>query len=166
MENPLLNTLDLEFIPYSKIKNSDYLPAFEYAISKANESISELIKQPNEIKFDLKKFETSTDLYDQIKSIFNNKRRVNSLDEEQLQIEKINNLISKFESSIYMNKELYSKFKSLDINSLNLQEKAVYNYHMRKFLENGYRSDMDPDQKIMDRLKEINSSLRLRKKFN
>ena len=159
MENPLLNTLDLEFIPYSKIKNSDYLPAFEYAISKANESISELIKQPNEIKFDLKKFETSTDLYDQIKSIFNNKRRVNSLDEEQLQIEKINNLISKFESSIYMNKELYSKFKSLDINSLNLQEKAVYNYHMRKFLENGYRSDMDPDQKIMDRLKEINSSL-------
>ena len=159
MENPLLNTLDLEFIPYSKIKNSDYLPAFEYAISKANESISELIKQPNEIKFDLKKFETSTDLYDQIKSIFNNKRRVNSLDEEQLQIEKINNLISKFESSIYMNKELYSKFKSLDINSLNLQEKAVYNYHMRKFLENGYRSDMDSDQKIMDRLKEINSSL-------
>ena len=159
MENPLLNTLDLEFIPYSKIKNSDYLPAFEYAISKANESISELIKQPNKIKFDLKKFENSTDLYDQIKTIYNNKRRVNSLDEEQLQIEKINNLISKFESSIYMNKELYSKFKSLDINSLNLQEKAVYNFHMRKFLENGFRGDMDTNQKIMDRLKEINSSL-------
>jgi Zn-dependent oligopeptidase len=54
MENPLLNLLNLEFIPYSQIKNSDYLPAFEYAISKANESISELISQPNEIKFDLK----------------------------------------------------------------------------------------------------------------
>ena len=159
MENPLLNTLDLEFIPYSKIKNSDYLPAFEYAISKANESISELIKEPNEVKFNLKKFENSTDLYDQIKTIFNNKRRVNSLDEEQLQTEKINNLISKFESSIYMNKELYSKFKLLDRNSLNLQEKASYNFHMRKFLENGFRNDTEINQNILDRLKEINTSL-------
>ena len=158
MENPLLNLLNLEFIPYSQIKNSDYLPAFEYAISKANESISELISQSNEIKFDLKKFETSTDLYDQIKTVYNNKRRVNSLDEEQLQTEKINDLISKFESSIYMNKELYSKFESLDINSLNQQEKAAYNYHMRKFLENGYRG-VNTDTKILDRIKEINSAL-------
>ena len=158
MENPLLNLLNLEFIPYSQIKNSDYLPAFEYAISKANKSISELISQPNEIKFDLKKFETSTDLYDQIKTVYNNKRRVNSLDEEQLQTEKINDLISKFESSIYMNKELYSKFESLDINSLNQQEKAAYNYHMRKFLENGYRG-VNSDTKILDRIKEINSAL-------
>jgi peptidyl-dipeptidase Dcp len=158
MENPLLNVLNLEFIPYSKIKNSDYLPAFEYAISKANESISELINKQKEEKLDLKKFENSTDLFDQIKVIYNNKRRVNSLDEEGLQTEKINNLISKFESSIYMNKDLYSKFKSLDINSLNLQEKAAYNYHMRKFLENGYVGDL-ADQTTLDRLKEINSSL-------
>jgi len=158
MENPLLNILNLEFIPYSKIKNSDYLPAFEYSISKANESISELLNISNEEKFDLKKFENSTDLFDQIKVIYNNKRRVNSLDEEGLQTEKINNLISKFESSIYMNKEIYSKFKSLDINSLNLQEKAAYNYHIRKFLENGYVGD-SADQSTLDRLKEINSSL-------
>ena len=158
MENPLLNILNTEFIPYSKIKNSAYLPAFEYAINKANESISSLIKDSKEEKFDLKKFETSTDLFDQIKVIYNNKRRVNSLDEEELQKEKINNLISKFESSIYMNKELYLKFKSLDINSLNLQEKAAYNFHMRKFLENGY-CGVDTDQSKLDRLKEINSSL-------
>ena len=158
MENPLLNLLDLEFIPYSKIKNSDYLPVFEYAISKANESISDVINQSKEGKFDLKKFENSTDLYDQIKVVYNNKRRVNSLDEEGLQTEKINNLISKFESSIYMNKELYSKFKSININSLNLQEKAAYNYHMRKFLENGY-CGLETSQSTLDRLKEINSSL-------
>ena len=158
MENPLLNLLNLEFIPYSKIKNSDYLPAFEYAISKANESISELLNKPKEEKFDLKKFENSTDLFDQIKVVYNNKRRVNSLDTEQLPTEKINNLISKFESSIYMNKELYSKFKSLDINSLNLQEKAVYKYHMRKFLENGYTGE-NPSQSTLERIKEINSSL-------
>ena len=158
MENPLLNLLNLEFIPYTKIKNSDYLPAFEYAISKANESITELLNKPKEVKFDLKKFENSTDLFDQIKVVYNNKRRVNSLDIEQLPTEKINNLISKFESSIYMNKELYSKFKSLDINSLNLQEKAVYNYHMRKFLENGYTGE-NPSQSTLERIKEINSSL-------
>ena len=91
MENPLLNVLNLEFIPYSKIKNSDYLQAFEYSISKANESISELLNISNEEKFDLKKFENSTDLFDQIKVIYNNERRVNSLDEEGLQTEKINN---------------------------------------------------------------------------
>ena len=158
MENPLLNILNLEFIPYEKIKNSDYLPAFEYSISKANESISELINHPKEIEFDIKKFETSTDLFDQIKVIYNNKRRVNSLDEDELQTEKINNLISKFESSIYMNKDLYSKFKSLDINTLTSQEKAAYKYHMRKFLENGYK-EINIDKNILDRIKEINSAL-------
>ena len=98
--------------------------------------MSELINQPNDVKFDLKKFENSTDLYDQIKIIYNNKRRVNSLDEEGLQTEKINDLISKFESSIYMNQELYLKFKSLEVNSLNKEEKAVFNFYIRKFLEN------------------------------
>ena len=57
-----------------------------------------------------------------------------------------------------MNKELYSKFKSININSLNLQEKAAYNYHMRKFLENGY-CGLETSQSTLDRLKEINSSL-------
>ena len=158
MENPLFNVLNEEFIPYSKIKNSDYLPAFEYAISKANESMSELINQPKDVKFDLKKFENSTDLYDQIKIIYNNKRRVNSLDEEGLQTEKINDLISKFESSIYMNQELYLKFKSLEVNSLNKEEKAVFNFYIRKFLENGL-GEGGVRQNSLDRLKEINSSL-------
>ena len=155
MENPLINILNYEFIPYNLIKNSHFLPAFEYAINKSTEEINKILEEE---KLDLKKFESSTDLFDQIKTIYNNKRRIDSLDENDLQTEKINNLISNFESNLYMNEKLYLKFKSINTNNLNLEEKAVYNFHIRKFLENGLTQN-EINTKILDRIKEINSLL-------
>ena len=155
MEYPLINILNYEFIPYNLIKNSHFLPAFEYAINKSTEEINKILEEE---KLDLKKFESSTDLFDQIKTIYNNKRRIDSLDENDLQTEKINNLISNFESNLYMNEKLYLKFKSINTNNLNLEEKAVYNFHIRKFLENGLTQN-EINTKILDRIKEINSLL-------
>ena len=155
MENTLINILNYEFIPYNLIKNSHFLPAFEYAINKSTEEINKILEEE---KLDLKKFESSTDLFDQIKTIYNNKRRIDSLDENDLQTEKINNLISNFESNLYMNEKLYLKFKSINTNNLNLEEKAVYNFHIRKFLENGLTQN-EINTKILDRIKEINSLL-------
>ena len=155
MENPLINILNYEFIPYNLIKNSHFLPAFEYAINKSTEEINKILEEE---KLDLKKFESSTDLFDQIKTIYNNKRRIDSLDENDLQTEKINNLISNFESNLYMNEKLYLKFKSINTNNLNLEEKAVYNFHIRKFLENGLTQN-EINTKILDHIKEINSLL-------
>ena len=155
MENPLINILNYEFIPYNLIKNSHFLPAFEYAINKSTEEINKIITEEN---LDLKKFESSTDLFDQLKSIYNNKRRIDNLDEKDLQPEKINNLISNFESNLYMNEKLYLKFKSININNLNLEEKAVYNFHMRKFLENGLNQN-EINTNVLNRIKEINSLL-------
>ena len=155
MENPLINILNYEFIPYNLIKNSHFLPAFEYAINKSTEEINKILEEE---KLNLKKFESSTDLFDQIKTIYNNKRRIDSLDENDLQTEKINNLISNFESNLYMNEKLYLKFKSINTNNLNLEEKAVYNFHIRKFLENGLTQN-EINTKILDRIKEINSLL-------
>ena len=57
-----------------------------------------------------------------------------------------------------MNQELYLKFKSLEVNSLNKEEKAVFNFYIRKFLENGL-GEGGVRQNSLDRLKEINSSL-------
>ena len=115
-DNPLLKIFETELIPYDKIKNEHYFPAFEKIVKDANLEYDKIIK--GELSFTINNFEKISDLFDQIKIIYNNKRRLNSLDEENLKKKEIDSLISDFESNIYMNKELYSKFKEIDINNL------------------------------------------------
>ena len=150
--NPLLKIFETELIPYDKIKNEHYLSAFEKIVKDANLEYDKIIK--GELSFTINNFEKISDLFDQIKIIYNNKRRLNSLDEENLKKKEIDSLISDFESNIYMNKELYSKFKEIDINNLTKEEKSAYNTHMRKFLENGM--NISNEETKFKRLKEIN----------
>ena len=81
-KNYLLDILDYELIPYDKIKNEDYLPAFQKSITIMNDEFSKIISQKTPLN--LSSFEKSTFLFDQLKSIYNNKRRSDSLDEENL----------------------------------------------------------------------------------
>ena len=151
-KNYLLDILDYELIPYDKIKNEDYLPAFKESISMMNNEFSKLISQ--ESPLNLSSFEKCTFLFDQLKIIYNNKRRSDSLDEENLHKEEIDKLINETELSIYTNKDLFKKFKELKEEEFKTtEEKYVYKFHMRKFLENGmFISD---DDKKLERLKEI-----------
>ncbi len=150
--NPLLKIFETEFIPYKIIKNEHYFPAFEKAIKDANNEFEKIIN--GKIPFSLSSFEKITDFYDQLKILYNNKRRLNSLDEENLKKKEIDSLISEFESNIYMNKDLYMKFKELEVSNLSNEEKSAYKTHMRKFLENGMNILNEEDK--LKRLKEIN----------
>ena len=151
-KNILLDILNFELIPYDKIKNSDYLPAFQKSISIMNEDFSKIISDPSPLN--LSTFEKSTFLFDQLKIIYNNKRRSDSLDEENLHKEEIDKLINETELSIYTNKDIFKKFKELKEDELKTtEEKYVYKFHMRKFLENGmFISD---NEEKLKKLKEI-----------
>ena len=152
IQNYLLDILNYELIPYDKIQNGDYLPAFQKSINDMNESFSKIISEKTPLN--LSNFEKSTFLFDQIKTIYNNKRRSDSLDEENLHKEEIDKLINETELSIYTNKDLFKKFKELKEDEFKKkEEKYVYKYHMRKFLENGMFI-ADNEEKLK-KLKEI-----------
>ena len=152
IQNYLLDILNYELIPYDKIKNEDYLPAFQKSINIMNEEFSKLLVEDTPLN--LSNFEKSTFLFDQIKAIYNNKRRSDSLDEKNLHKEDIDKLINETELSIYTNKDLFKKFKELKEDEFKTkEEKYVYKFHMRKFLENGmFISD---DEEKLKKLKEI-----------
>ena len=150
--NYLLDILNFELIPYDKIKNEDYLPAFKKSISLMNEEFSKIISKNTPLN--LSDFEKSTFLFDQIKIIYNNKRRSDSLDEKNLHKEEIDKLINETELSIYTNKDLFKKFKELKEEDFKTtEEKYVYKFHMRKFLENGMF--ISEDEEKLKKLKEI-----------
>ena len=128
--NFLLNAIKDTFIQFDKITNEMYLPAFEEAIKQANESIDKLIKEG----FTLALFEKATDLFDQIKIIYNNQRRMDSLNEENLQTEKINTLLSNFETSIYSNKALFDKFMSYKSKRNDKETESAFDVHYSKFI--------------------------------
>ena len=151
-KNYLLDILDYELIPYDKIKNEDYLPAFQKSITIMNDEFSKIISQKTPLN--LSSFEKSTFLFDQLKSIYNNKRRSDSLDEENLHKEEIDKLINETELSIYTNKDLFNKFKELKEDEFKTtEEKYVFKFHMRKFLENGMFISENTEK--LERLKEI-----------
>ena len=151
-KNYLLDILDYELIPYDKIKNEDYLPAFQKSIAIMNDEFSKIISQKTPLN--LSSFEKSTFLFDQLKSIYNNKRRSDSLDEENLHKEEIDKLINETELSIYTNKDLFNKFKELKEDEFKTtEEKYVFKFHMRKFLENGMFISENTEK--LERLKEI-----------
>ena len=151
-KNILLDILNYELIPYDKIKNSDYLPAFKKSIEVMNEDFSKIISDPSPLNLSL--FEKSTFLFDQLKIIYNNKRRSDSLDEENLHKEEIDKLINETELSIYTNKGIFKKFKELKEDELKTtEEKYVYKFHMRKFLENGMF--ISENEEKLKKLKEI-----------
>ena len=145
--NFLLNAIKDTFIQFDKITNEMYLPAFEEAIKQANESIDKLIKEG----FTLALFEKATDLFEQIKIIYNNQRRMDSLNEENLQTEKINTLLSNFETSIYSNIALFDKFMIYKSKINDKETESAFNVHYRKFIENG----MQQTEENSKRLKEI-----------
>ena len=152
IKNYLLDILNFELIPYDKIKNEDYLPAFKKSISLMNEDFSKIISKNTLLN--LSDFEKSTFLFDQIKIIYNNKRRSDSLDEKNLHKEEIDKLINETELSIYTNKDLFKKFKELKEEDFKTtEEKYVYKFHMRKFLENGMF--ISEDEEKLKKLKEI-----------
>ena len=154
-KNILLDILTYELIPYDRIKNEDYLPAFQESINIMKDKFSKLISDNSPL--DLSAFEASTFLFDQIKIIYNNKRRSDSLDEKDLHKEEIDKLINETELYIYTNKDIFKKFKELKEEEFKTtEEKYAYKFHMRKFLENGMFIEVEEN---LEKLKKIKIKL-------
>lgn len=169
-----MNILDYPFstpyssIPFSKIKNTDYLPAFKKAIKDAKSEIDAIThhtKVPT-FKNTIEALDFAGDRLDQISSIFFNLNSAETNEEIQKIAQKVSPLLAEFSNDITLNKRLFKRVKTVyEIkNELNLsvEQQTLLENKYKGFVRNGANL---PEAK-REQLRAINKKLsKLKLKF-
>ncbi|WP_339785123.1 M3 family metallopeptidase [uncultured Imperialibacter sp.] len=163
MSNPLLENFNTPFdtIPFSKIKNEHFLPAFIEGIRLAKEEIALLTESTEPATFEntVVALEASGNKVDLISNIFFNLNSAETSDEMQALAKDISPLLSEFSNDVMLNEELFRKVKlvyesvdktKLDEESLTLLEKTY-----KGFVRNGANLPADKKEKLRAIDKEI-----------
>ncbi len=161
--NPLLQTWDTPYQtpPFSKIKESDYEPAFKAAIKEQNEAIEAIIsntKTPN-FKNTIEAYEHSGDLLDRISSLFFNLNSANTNSEMDKVAEIITPLITEHEDNLKLNQALFERVKTVydnqDQETLTQEQTVLLKKLYRSFVRGGALLN----EKEQEKLRAINTRL-------
>src|SRR5690554_7768881 len=167
MSNILLTAFDLA--PFSKIKNSDFEPAFEQAISDAKEEIQQIIDQKEAPTFQntLEAMAYSGMQLDRISTIFFNLNSAETNEELQEIAQKVAPKLSAFSNDVSLNSDLFARVKkvyeTVDKATLTTEQSTLLEKTYKSFVRNG--ALLNEDQK--KQLREIDAELAvLTLKFN
>src|SRR5690554_1900665 len=113
MENILLTPFDLA--PFSKIKTTDYEPAFERAIANAKDEIQQIIDQAETADFEntIEAMAFSGMQLDRISNIFFNLNSAETNDELQNIAQIVAPKLSAFANDISLNPDLFARVKQV-----------------------------------------------------
>lgn len=115
--NPLLDKFDTPFetVPFSKIKNEHFKPAFEAAIAKAKEEVALIVNNLNTPTFEntTEALELSGKLLARISSVFFNLNSAETNEEIQQIAQEVSPKLSKFSNDIRLNENLFQKVKEV-----------------------------------------------------
>ncbi|MBZ4187572.1 peptidyl-dipeptidase Dcp [Niabella beijingensis] len=144
-ENPLFteSTLPYHTIPFDKIKETDFEPAFEKGMKEEMTEIDSIIVNPAAPTFEntLVALERSGRLLDRAGSAFNALTGANTNDRLQRIQEALAPRLSAHSDLIYMNRKLYEKvdaiYKQLNTLKLDAESKRLVEYYHQKFLMSG-----------------------------
>ena len=143
--NPLLEKFNTPYntVPFSKIKEEHYKPAFKKAIVLAKKEIEEITLNTNKPNFQntIVALENSGDLLDRISSIFFNLNSAETNDTIQSIAQEISPLLSEFSNDIRLNEILFKKVKTVyeqrkQLN-LNAEEQMLLEKQYKGFSRNG-----------------------------
>ena len=161
-QNPLLQKSTLPFgaPDFSKIKESDYLPAIEASIENQRENIRKIVgnKQKPNFKNTILAYENSGMLLDRVTSVFfglTSAHKTPGIAETQ---EKVTPMLTELENEIYFNKNLFERIKYVydhEYDKLKGEDKRLTEVIYKGFVRSGA---LLPDDK-MERMKQINSRL-------
>ncbi len=161
-QNPLLQKSTLPFgaPDFSKIKESDYLPAIEAGIENQRENISKITgnKQKPNFKNTILAYENSGMLLDRVTSVFfglTSAHKTPGIADTQ---EKVAPMLTALENEIYFNKKLFERIKYVydhEYDKLKGEDKRLTEVIYKGFVRSGA---LLPDDK-MERMKQINSRL-------
>lgn len=147
--------------PFSKIKNEDYLPAFQEAISKAKKEIDAIVDNQNEPDFDntIAAMSYSGERLDRISSIFFNLNSAETNDELQKIAQEVSPILSEFSNDVRLNKALFERVKAVydkkDSLTLTSEQETLLDNTYKSFSRNGANLSEDKKEKLRSIDKEL-----------
>ena len=158
-ENPLLQESTLPFgaPDFSKIKSSDYLPAFEAAIQQTKDEIAQITENKDSATFEntILAFEESGKTLDRVTRTFFALVEADKSPEIGETEKKVTPMLTDLENEISFNKALFERIKQVyerEHDSLQGEDKKLLEEIYKDFVRNGA---LLPEDK-MARMKEIN----------
>ena len=158
-ENPLLQKSTLPFgaPDFSKIKTTDYLPAFETAIQQQRDEIARIVENEDSATFDntILAFEESGKALDRVSRVFFVIVEADKTDEIGEIEKKVQPMLTDLENEISFNKPLFERIRQVydrDHDTLQGEDQKLLEETYKDFVRNGA---LLPDDK-MARMKEIN----------
>lgn len=156
-------------IPFSKIKTSDYMPAFKEAINQHNKEIDSIInnKEKPTFKNTIVALDLSGNLLNRVSGVFFNMTGSNTNKDMQALEEVISPMIAKHNDEVMMNEQLFNRVKTVWDNkskeNLNEEQEMLLTKTYKKFLRSG--ALLDNSHK--DALKKVNEEItKLETKYN
>ena len=147
--------------PFSKIKNEDFLPAFQEGITSARAEIDAIVNNPEAPTFEntIEALAFSGDTLDRISNIFFNLHSAETNDKLQQIAQEVSPLLSEFSNDIRLNAKLFAKVKAVyeQKDNLNLtpEQTTLLDKNYKSFSRNG--ANLPEDKK--DQLREIDKEL-------
>ncbi|OAB27680.1 peptidyl-dipeptidase Dcp [Flavobacterium fryxellicola] len=147
--------------PFSKIKNEDFLPAFQKGIELAKAEIDAIVRNPIQPTFKntIEALDFSGDVLDRISSIFFNLNSAETNDEIQKIAQEVSPLLSEFGNDIRLNPDLFARVKTVyeQREKLNLtaEQTTLLDKKYKGFSRNG--ANLPEDKK--NHLREIDKEL-------
>lgn len=164
-QNPLLTESPLPYgaPQFDKIKNSDYLPAFQEAFRQGKQEIDAIVANPDAPTFQntIDALEYSGSLVNKVGAIFYNLLEADATDELQDIAEKVSPLQTEYSMYISLNDKLFERIKTV----YNQRESLGLEPDQMKLLEDTYKSfersgaNLSPEDK--KKYSEINEKLSL-----
>ncbi len=147
--------------PFSKIKNEDFLPAFQKGIELAKAEIDAIVRNPIKPTFEntIEALAFSGDVLDRISSIFFNLNSAETNDEIQKIAQKVSPLLSEFGNDVRLNPDLFARVKTVyeqrEKLNLNPEQTTLLDKKYKSFSRNG--ANLSEDKK--NQLREIDKEL-------
>ncbi|MDI5887532.1 M3 family metallopeptidase [Flavobacterium yafengii] len=147
--------------PFSKIKNEDFLPAFQKGIELAKAEIDAIVRNPIQPTFEntIEALAFSGDVLDRISSIFFNLNSAETNDEIQKIAQEVSPLLSEFGNDVRLNPDLFARVKTVyeqrEKLNLNPEQTTLLDKKYKSFSRNG--ANLPEDKK--NQLREIDKEL-------
>ncbi len=147
--------------PFSKIKNEDFLPAFQEGIAKAKAEIDAIVANTELPTFEntIEALAFSGNILDRISSIFFNLHSAETNDELQQIAQEVSPLLSEFSNDIRLNAALFAKVKTVfeqkETLKLTPEQNTLLEKKYKGFSRNG--ANLSEDKKLQ--LREIDKEL-------
>ncbi len=163
MTNPLLQSWNTPFgvPPFSEIKTSDYIPAFDKAMAEHNDEIKAIVENPEKPTFDntIGALAYSGQLLTKVSSVFYGQLSANTNDDLQKVAMEMSPKLSHHGDEITMNADLFKRVKAVYDNRKSLKLTPEQAFLLKNTYEEFARNGAGLSKDDQEKLKKINSEL-------